>query len=49
MVTGYSNKFRHYALSLNPDVFPKISKFNIPFLGDDNYMQQLSPEFYLKI
>jgi hypothetical protein len=45
---SYSNKFRHYALSLNPDAFPEISKFKVPFLGDDNYMQQLSPEFYQK-
>ena len=45
---SYSNKFRHYALSLNPDVVPEISKFKVPFLGDDNYMQQLSPEFYQK-
>jgi hypothetical protein len=45
---GYLNKFRHYALSLNHDVFPKISNFKVPYLGDDNYLLQLRHEFYTK-
>ena len=44
----YKNKFRHYALSLNHYLFPNISKFKVPFLGDNNYLLQLSSEFYEK-
>lgn len=45
---GSLNNFRHYALCLNHEVFPNISKFKVPFLDDDNYMNQLNPEFYKK-
>lgn len=45
---GYDSnaKFRHYALSLNQDMFPSISNFKIPFLNDENYLLQLTGTFF---
>jgi hypothetical protein len=45
---GYDSneEFRHYALSLNQDMFPSISNFKIPFLSDENYLLQLTQTFF---
>lgn len=40
--------FRHYALSLNEEIFPHIQKFKVPFIENDNYLLQLENNFYQK-
>jgi hypothetical protein len=38
--------FRHYALSLNENLFPEIEGFRIPWIKEKNYLLNLNPNFF---
>ena len=40
--------FRHYALSLNEEIFPAIKNIRIPFIEDSNYLLQIEAKFFKK-